>query len=263
VSKVSFYSPRGGTGRSLALANVAVAIAQKSKKVGIIDLDIEAGGLTEIFHIPGKDLKGDLISILLKDNVDQQLDDYLLDMADVSKVPDLNIDKDKLLFLPTIFDDKKASQLDLVSFGIPNEQTTRIIENIINTFWREYELEYLFIDSRTGGGGLATISLQNANLIIVLTRLNYQGLSACKRVLSTFHAKPKKYFMIASSVYKPSSHKEETDAAEKLMGHEFNHILPFAGELAFREKIMVVQHPRSSLSRAYRNLSELIINSEE
>jgi CobQ/CobB/MinD/ParA nucleotide binding domain len=45
----AFYSYKGGVGRSLALANTGVALAAKGFKVLLIDLDLEAPGLHDIY----------------------------------------------------------------------------------------------------------------------------------------------------------------------------------------------------------------------
>jgi len=46
---ITFYSYKGGTGRTMALSNVAVLLAQSGKKVLMIDWDLEAPGLTKYF----------------------------------------------------------------------------------------------------------------------------------------------------------------------------------------------------------------------
>jgi hypothetical protein len=47
---ITFYSYKGGVGRSMALANMACLLAKKAKKVLMIDWDIEAPGLHEYFR---------------------------------------------------------------------------------------------------------------------------------------------------------------------------------------------------------------------
>src|SRR5215467_559283 len=47
---VTFYSFKGGTGRSMALANVAWILACAGKKVLAIDWDLEAPGLHRYFY---------------------------------------------------------------------------------------------------------------------------------------------------------------------------------------------------------------------
>jgi CobQ/CobB/MinD/ParA nucleotide binding domain len=47
---VTFYSYKGGTGRSMALANLAWVLATAGKRVLTIDWDLEAPGLHRYFH---------------------------------------------------------------------------------------------------------------------------------------------------------------------------------------------------------------------
>jgi tetratricopeptide (TPR) repeat protein len=47
---ISFYSYKGGTGRSMAMVNVAWILASKGKKVLMIDWDLEAPGLHRYIH---------------------------------------------------------------------------------------------------------------------------------------------------------------------------------------------------------------------
>jgi len=46
---VTFYSYKGGVGRTFALANVAVLLAKRGKRVLIMDWDLEAPGLHRYF----------------------------------------------------------------------------------------------------------------------------------------------------------------------------------------------------------------------
>ena len=47
---ITFYSYKGGTGRSMALANVAWLLATARKRVLMIDWDLEAPGLHRYVH---------------------------------------------------------------------------------------------------------------------------------------------------------------------------------------------------------------------
>jgi cellulose biosynthesis protein BcsQ len=48
-SIVTFYSYKGGVGRTMAMANVAVLLAQRNLKVLAVDWDLEAPGLERYF----------------------------------------------------------------------------------------------------------------------------------------------------------------------------------------------------------------------
>ena len=61
---VTFYSYKGGVGRSMALANVAWLLSTKyGKKVLVVDWDLEAPGLHRFFGIASKDIKVGLIDL--------------------------------------------------------------------------------------------------------------------------------------------------------------------------------------------------------
>src|SRR6266571_5506525 len=47
---VTFYSYKGGTGRTMALANVAWILASSGKRVLAVDWDLESPGLHKFFH---------------------------------------------------------------------------------------------------------------------------------------------------------------------------------------------------------------------
>ena len=57
---ITFYSYKGGTGRSMALANVAWILASAGKRVLTIDWDLEAPGLHRYFQpfLTDKELRG-------------------------------------------------------------------------------------------------------------------------------------------------------------------------------------------------------------
>src|ERR1051326_1575330 len=56
---ITFYSYKGGTGRSMGLANTAWILASNGLRVLIMDWDLEAPGLHRFFHpfLPDKDLR--------------------------------------------------------------------------------------------------------------------------------------------------------------------------------------------------------------
>src|SRR5258706_15890618 len=47
---ITFYSYKGGTGRSMALANVAWMLAMSGERVLVVDWDLEAPGIHRYFH---------------------------------------------------------------------------------------------------------------------------------------------------------------------------------------------------------------------
>ena len=63
----TFYSYKGGVGRSMALANVADSLARAGLRVLMVDFDLEAPGLEQFFQIPQRQARGHrgLLDLLL------------------------------------------------------------------------------------------------------------------------------------------------------------------------------------------------------
>src|SRR5882724_6057047 len=53
---VTFYSYKGGVGRTMALANIATLLATWDKNVLVVDWDLEAPGVEHFLIPPGPDL---------------------------------------------------------------------------------------------------------------------------------------------------------------------------------------------------------------
>ena len=67
---VTFYSYKGGVGRSMAMANVADILARRGARVLMIDFDLEAPGLEQYFqiHQPSARRHLGLLDLLLEFN---------------------------------------------------------------------------------------------------------------------------------------------------------------------------------------------------
>jgi MinD-like ATPase involved in chromosome partitioning or flagellar assembly len=84
VKTITFYSYKGGTGRSLTLANAALYLRRLDFKVVVIDFDLEAPGLHYKFaadpdkgHLPVSKGLIDYIDQFISDGtIDKELSDY-------------------------------------------------------------------------------------------------------------------------------------------------------------------------------------------
>lgn len=61
----TFYSYKGGVGRSMAVANVATLLAQKGRRVLVMDFDLEAAGMHRYFVDPAQDSRPGLIDFFI------------------------------------------------------------------------------------------------------------------------------------------------------------------------------------------------------
>jgi TIR domain/AAA domain len=71
-SVITFYSYKGGVGRSFALANIAVILAQWGSRVLVVDWDIEAPGLNHYFAPFVKEMRAGVLDFLQDVAKDEQ-----------------------------------------------------------------------------------------------------------------------------------------------------------------------------------------------
>jgi len=180
----TFYSFKGGVGRSMALANIATLLALWGKRVLVIDWDLEAPGIEKYFagHIPldrGRRQVPGLVDLVAEIGRGGQprWRDHLIH-ANVAKEATVDIitagrdDQDYVSRLRGIdWDDLFAAH----GFGDLLEQ--------MRTEWIG-EYDFVFVDSRTGItdiGGICTIHLPD--VIVTLFTANQQNLEGVKDVM--------------------------------------------------------------------------------
>jgi hypothetical protein len=185
TSVVTFYSYKGGVGRTMAVANIAIRLVQKGLRVLAVDWDLEAPGLDRYF----RDLA------IRPSNSGGGLLDLLLEASNVSvsgKRPDwreylssVELDNKQKLYLLACGrqDDEYVSKVlafDWNSF-FQDADGGSFIESLREEWKAEYDV--ILIDSRTGitdSGGICTIQLPDV-LVPVFTT-NHQSLDGAKEI---------------------------------------------------------------------------------
>ena len=180
---VTFYSYKGGTGRTMALANIAVLLARAGNKVLAIDFDLEAPGLWRFFEDfdPGLSRRRGLLDMLMaqtRNTSGQSVDwrDYI--------VP-VNVEGGSFSLMTSgRFDIGYAARV----LGFNWQKFFRFndggsfIEQLRSEWAKEYD--FTLIDSRTGitdTGGVCTIALPD--LIVPVFVANNQNIEGVLEVL--------------------------------------------------------------------------------
>lgn len=181
---ITFYSYKGGTGRTMALANIAVVLAQAGHKVLAVDFDLEAPGLVKFFEeldpkLPEKD---GLIDLLLAKSArtdgSQNWRDYVAKVSlgegegILSVITSGHYGKDYAA---------KVLDFDWGNF-FEKSEGGEFFEELRKEWGEEYD--FTLIDSRTGitdTGGICTISLPD--LIVPVFTANHQSVDGVIEVL--------------------------------------------------------------------------------
>ena len=153
MSVVTFYSYKGGVGRTLALANVAVLLARQGARVLVIDWDLEAPGLEEYFDDFQIKADGRGLLFLLKDRgASAGHVWHLTSTVDGTTLDLLPSGRDEEDYYPTL------ERFDWEGFY--RDGGGEFLEEL-RAGWEEV-YDYVLIDSRTGlsdAGGICTIQL--------------------------------------------------------------------------------------------------------
>lgn len=191
---VTFYSYKGGTGRSLLLANTALFLQKMNKKVFLMDFDFEAPGLPYKFKVKKTKINGGFVNLIYDFQEGVKLPDRLQDTKFVLKLK--NNEKHAINLLPagsinfnnyvqTLTDIKWR---DFFSHPAQEQNASNFFRWLFERINEEYNPDYILIDSRTGItdiGGTALNYLSDQIVLIFLS--NKENESACVEILNNMN----------------------------------------------------------------------------
>lgn len=286
----TFYSYKGGVGRSMALANVGVALAMQGHRVLMVDWDLEAPGLEQYFKSPMRIVSGDAntpgVADLLESRASAQ---ELAWQSCIQRAEFMGV------------------SLDLISAGKRDETYRHRVQHMdwkrlyevhrIGNFieqlrdaWRS-AYDFVLIDSRTGVsdvGDVCTVLLPDALVLVFVT--NEQNLDGVKTALARarrVHAKlpVDRSRLLAVPLLSRDERKSEYEQSlvwQKRFADEFGPsfsdwlpsgvsagdalsvlYLPYVPGLSFGERLPLLENERErldpgSLGIAYTRLATLL-----
>lgn len=227
MKTITFYSYKGGVGRSLALANVANRLSEFGKKVCIVDFDLEAPGL----HTKFKDH-------IDKAKINKGIVDYIYDFSQFQKVPEHIID----FVTPVSFEERSRSDISLISAGNTRDfdywkklscidwkklfyekdsQGVAFFYNLKEQIRSQLKPDFLLIDSRTGITDISGITMSIfADEVVLLAANNLENLEGVGQVINTLldpnsslsGKVPKLNFVLARIPYFPNAKDKPKEA---------------------------------------------------
>jgi MinD-like ATPase involved in chromosome partitioning or flagellar assembly len=179
-SVITFYSYKGGVGRSMALSNVAVLLARRGLRVLAVDWDLEAPGLERYFNYfdianPGSGLLRLLMAA--RDHGPTNFAAYtsIIDCGAPHPITLLASGREQ--------DDAYSTNLEAFDWGeFFAKGGGAFIEGLREEWRRSFDI--ILIDSRTGlsdSGGICTIQLPDA--VVAMFTANHQSLYGVRDVM--------------------------------------------------------------------------------
>lgn len=192
---ITFYSYKGGVGRTFALANIGVYLARQGHRILMMDWDLEAPGLERFFDTfdSWTEFEKETGILPLLEECRERADaNWRHHIKSVELPGDVHLD-----MIPSGAHVKEyAARLQAFPWAgfFGEEQRGRILERIRSEWTSEYD--FILVDSRTGVteiGGICTIFL--ADIIAAVFTAGEQSLSGLINVLESArlqrrHSKP-------------------------------------------------------------------------
>jgi cellulose biosynthesis protein BcsQ len=267
---ITFYSFKGGVGRTMALVNVAAGLVKRGRKVLVVDFDLEAPGLETYKQLsPAKAHPGivEYVSKFINERHIPELCDYIYEPEAMKEY------KGKLSVMPAGKRDPtyrhQLIKLDWRRFYLEGDGF-RFFEET-KAYWQELGFDYVLVDSRMGDTdvlGICTRQLPDSVVILfVPNEQNRAGLEhVCRDIRREFEGLPKKTLhFVAANV--PNLDDEDDFLRDQ--------IKTFKKDLAFRrlsavirryeslelldQSVVVLDRPRSRLAKSYRRLTETLM----
>ena len=216
---VTFYSYKGGIGRTMALMNVAFRLSARRKKVFIIDFDLEAPGIDVFCNLGGRPHQGlvEYIHCYSSTGAVEDLSKY------VSQINAPEPEAFPLHVLPAgKKDDEYQTHLARLNWKelYSEKRGFLLVENLKAAIEATYAPDYLLIDSRTGltdTSGICTLQLPD--LVVMRFGLNQQNVQGISRIYKSIThnrlSREIKTLPIASPVPELAAYSEIRDARFK------------------------------------------------
>ena len=261
----TFYSFKGGVGRTMALVNVAVELARRGRRVIAVDFDLEAPGL-------------DTFNLVEDSSSTPGMIDFVDEYFHSGQVPDateylaeskgFESDSGRLWIMPSgAQQDNYARKFAGINWGelYDRHDGYLLFEDLKLQWKKRINPDYVLIDSRTGHtdiGGICTRQMPNSVVILFFPNAqNLRGLTKVVRDIRSEAGEPRNrainLHFVMSNV--PDLDDEDNILAESLQSFRDN--LGFVDDpliihrydslSLLNQVIFTKDRPKSRLSREY------------
>jgi cellulose biosynthesis protein BcsQ len=184
---ITFFSFKGGVGRTTALVATALTLARNGHRVAIVDLDLEAPGLSSIFS-PDNPKPFGVIDYLLEKKIQSNnwsLRDHILPINDPLLIGDLG--EELYLLSAGTVDNNYLEKLARLDFqNLIDHQLPKTFHKMLEEIECDKRpLDFILLDSRAGFhdiGGLALTDLSHA--AVIFGRQSRQSWAGLTHVIS-------------------------------------------------------------------------------
>ena len=241
---------KGGVGKSTSVMNLGVALAERGKRVLLVDLDPQ-GGLTAAFGIDAYDVRRSAFSLLMYSHVS---------LARVMRPVRKN-----LALVPASVD-LAAAEIHLVNVA---DRVHRLNQTLQRS---RIPFDFVFIDTPPGLGILTANGLVAADEVLVPVQCQYLAMRGVRALMDTVVRVKKsmnaglKLGGLFGTMYRPNSQhaQEVVDELRAVFGQKMFKTLIHYDDVVAEAPVAglsVLEYiPRHPIAQGYRALAEEIAN---
>lgn len=273
---ITFYSYKGGVGRTMSLVNVASELSKRGRKVLVIDFDLEAPGIPSFQQFSASEScigVVDYVSQYIETTVAPDVRDFIVEAqldTDAGDIP--------IWVLPAGRRDQDYG-MKLSSIDWQDLYQTRsgylLFEDLKQQIADDDRgFDYVLVDSRTGHtdvGGICTRQLADA--IAFMFFPNKQNISGLKAIVDEIRSDPHVDAKRTKMLFCPSNvpDLDDEDGILKSLLDEASKELKYDQPAAtirhynsmslVDQKVFVLSRPKTKLAAEYRALTEALMSS--
>ena len=240
----TFYSFKGGVGRTMALVNAAVTLALRGRRVLVVDFDVEAPGL-DTFDVlqTREEVPGviDFVTRYLDSGQAPDVTDY------IGACPEIGDEGGQLWIMPSGKSDSYAANFNQVDWGelYERQEGYLLFEDLKEQWNQVLRPDYVLIDSRTGhtdACGICTRQLPDS--VVVFFFPNEQNLRGLNEVVGDIRSEADEPRNKTIELHFVMSNVPDLDDEDQILKKKID---AFQDRLGFRREPMVI-HRYDSLS---------------
>lgn len=269
---VTFYSYKGGVGRTMALVNCGVELARRGRKVLLIDFDLQAPGLSTF-------------SVLGVGSNAQGIADFIHEFLNTNQSPSAT---DYVSFSPTI--DFHDGEVAVMSAGSRAGKSTKqpieidwnelynhrdgflLLEDLKEQWRTVIEPDYVLIDCQSGRSDAGSIcTRQLADLVLLFYQPNEENLQGIQRTVADIRLQSEEQDDKAIQLSFVMSNVPDLDDEDTALNKTLRQFQSFMqpnerlitihrnNSISLLSKaVFALDRPQSRLAEEYRNLADMI-----
>ncbi len=246
---IAVHSYKGGTGKSTLTANIAVALALKGRRVGVMDMDLEGPGLHVFFDIDPDKLRFTLNDVLAGVCPPEA--------ACVRMSEKFSLNGGELYYSPASV--KVSEIMRTLKTGFELDQ----FANTIKRLQEKFGLHYLLIDTHPGIQHDTLLALGVCDHQLIVSRIDQQdifGTGVLIEISSTFE---KPVHLILNMIPPRVRESEVLKFARTLSAHfavDMSGWIPFSEEVigSLSRTVLMLKHSKNGITSRFRQLAESV-----